>query len=528
MTHKEFVLGVQKACHIDHQQCTMLLNALCKLMAQAGVEQVPITIQGLGTFTSHKHPEYLQEDPQTGRMTLYPPRITYRMHAEDIDAPSDALARQLSEKTRTELDQVSSFLTNLTSVVFEGLDHGEEVEVKGLGTFRNIVTHQGELKRVAYTPDQQMRSLVNAPFNCFEPVPADGMEPVETILPEASTADEQEGIVEPAIVEPSVLDTADETAAVNEEIEHEPAEPEPIETSVMEPEPPAVTETNEPEVVNPAPIVINLENNNDMNKDIEEQEPIDSHDETVSAAHDDDDDFPYSENNLNRNSSKLLYSMIALIVLACIGLAWFIYTIDNRDYNQTNYAARNTEIADEESPVLADTMPKDAIGPSAEVVPVVEEPVAPVVESTVPVEEKTTSVDEKKETKPVETKPVTPVAEGPKAEKPSQQSTEKPATATNDAKTTVDPKSRMKNPDGTFATYKLKQGDRLTLVALEHYGNKAFWPYIFEVNRDKLKSPSLVQTGMQLYLPDPAYFGIDANDPESVRKAKLAAVPLMK
>ena len=50
------------------------------------------------------------------------------------------------------------------------LARGEEVEVKGIGTFRTINSNQGEIQRVAYTPDEQMKELVNAPFNFFEPV----------------------------------------------------------------------------------------------------------------------------------------------------------------------------------------------------------------------------------------------------------------------------------------------------------------------------------------------------------------------
>lgn len=79
---------------------------------------------------------------------------------------------------------------------------------------------------------------------------------------------------------------------------------------------------------------------------------------------------------------------------------------------------------------------------------------------------------------------------------------------------------RMKDESGNFKTHKLEPGERLTLVALQYFGHKDFWPYIFVVNSDKLKSPSNVMSGMTLYLPDPSYFNIDVNDEQSLKKAR--------
>jgi len=170
MTQKDFITYLQKSCHLDRQQCTMLLTALSRLMAKAGVEQIPVTLPGLGTFVSHKHPEYIKEDPSTGQQTLYPPRITYRMQVEDAEARLEVLEKQLADSTKTPVDEVGRFLAALVKNILTILARGEEVEVKGIGTFRVINSNQGELQRVAYTPDEQMKELVNAPFNFFEPV----------------------------------------------------------------------------------------------------------------------------------------------------------------------------------------------------------------------------------------------------------------------------------------------------------------------------------------------------------------------
>ncbi|MDD2436140.1 MAG: HU family DNA-binding protein [Massilibacteroides sp.] len=61
---------------------------------------------------------------------------------------------------------------------------------------------------------------------------------------------------------------------------------------------------------------------------------------------------------------------------------------------------------------------------------------------------------------------------------------------------------------------------RLTLIALKYYGNKVFWVYIYEHNKAVIKNPNNIQIGTELIIPDASVYGIDANDPESIAKAK--------
>lgn len=81
--------------------------------------------------------------------------------------------------------------------------------------------------------------------------------------------------------------------------------------------------------------------------------------------------------------------------------------------------------------------------------------------------------------------------------------------------------------NGSPVREELKAGQRLTLVALKYYGSKAFWPYIYEVNRFQLNDPNNVPVGINLYLPDPIYWGIDSTDEHSLAKAKIKAAKLI-
>lgn len=60
---------------------------------------------------------------------------------------------------------------------------------------------------------------------------------------------------------------------------------------------------------------------------------------------------------------------------------------------------------------------------------------------------------------------------------------------------------------------------RLQVVALQKYGKKCFWVYIYLANKTIIKNPDKLEEGIVLYLPDPKTYDIDANNPESVSKA---------
>lgn len=71
-----------------------------------------------------------------------------------------------------------------------------------------------------------------------------------------------------------------------------------------------------------------------------------------------------------------------------------------------------------------------------------------------------------------------------------------------------------------LARVKIIPGSRLTLIALEHYGHKAFWVYIYEYNKAIIDNPNNISIGTELVLPEPSFYGIDAKNPESVARAK--------
>lgn len=63
----------------------------------------------------------------------------------------------------------------------------------------------------------------------------------------------------------------------------------------------------------------------------------------------------------------------------------------------------------------------------------------------------------------------------------------------------------------------------MATMAREYYGNMNFWVYIYEENRAKIKNPNVIAPGTVLVIPAAEKYGINANDPESVRVAEIKA-----
>lgn len=74
----------------------------------------------------------------------------------------------------------------------------------------------------------------------------------------------------------------------------------------------------------------------------------------------------------------------------------------------------------------------------------------------------------------------------------------------------------------------LPQGKTLRLLALDLFGNREFWVYIYLENKDKISNPNRVPSGIELLLPDKSAYSIDAEDSQSVAKAKSLGNEVLK
>jgi LysM repeat protein len=51
-------------------------------------------------------------------------------------------------------------------------------------------------------------------------------------------------------------------------------------------------------------------------------------------------------------------------------------------------------------------------------------------------------------------------------------------------------------------TYTVKEGDSLSLIAKEVYGDMGRWKEIYEANKDKISDPNLIDAGLELVIPE--------------------------
>ncbi|MCR1851252.1 HU family DNA-binding protein [Parabacteroides distasonis] len=83
----------------------------------------------------------------------------------------------------------------------------------------------------------------------------------------------------------------------------------------------------------------------------------------------------------------------------------------------------------------------------------------------------------------------------------------------------TDPAPYVKPEPKSLGQVRIKHGDRLTVIALEYYGNKLFWVYIYQHNKAVIKDPNNVPIGTVIEIPAPESYGIDAKSRESREKA---------
>jgi nucleoid DNA-binding protein len=78
------------------------------------------------------------------------------------------------------------------------------------------------------------------------------------------------------------------------------------------------------------------------------------------------------------------------------------------------------------------------------------------------------------------------------------------------------------------ARVRMSAGSSLTQIAMEHYGDKVFWVYIYDYNKSRIKDFNNIPVGTEIRLPQPKTYGINAKNKTSVQKARQKQSELLK
>lgn len=207
MNNKDFI--AQLAAETGYTQATMqrLVTAVVDALGDTLQEGQSVTVTDFGTFEVKKKMERVVVNPTTQKRMLVPPKLLPAFKAsgawrEELKAPNTAVrSRELSpdnnkykilnretiipnEKLKIEGSDADRIIRTMFGIIHDELAEGNDVKVKGLGTFRltavepreryNVYTGAPEMAsgylRPTFLPDATLKELVNRPFSQFETV----------------------------------------------------------------------------------------------------------------------------------------------------------------------------------------------------------------------------------------------------------------------------------------------------------------------------------------------------------------------
>ncbi|MDH8701688.1 nucleoid DNA-binding protein/glycerol-3-phosphate cytidylyltransferase-like family protein [Dysgonomonadaceae bacterium PH5-43] len=380
------------------------------------------------------------------------------------------LVALLSEKTDISKKEAEVFVKEYFNLITEQLLEEKSFKVRKIGTFKLTQVKERESVdvnkgtrlvipshyKVSYTPDTQLAKEINAPFASFEPT--------EINVDDTELSEEQE------------LVTQDVSETIQE----------------LEPQ-------QEPETQGEPEIQENISDKVDAENDLEENNTVKVTGAIVLKQK------RKKEKNMSINKKSIFKWIVVCVFLAVLVAGYIHFGVYEEEYN-SDFVARPF-VEKNKGQELADTLV--SISTSETIADIeVEEPAKMEQEKIVETESKAvveTKPEESFEVKPekiVETKP-DKIVEVPAKVVEKQDTIQKTVAKINSVK-----------------KRKLQQGDRLTVIALEEYGHKSFWIYIYEENKALIKDPDNVKAGIELIIPNPEKYGIDKTDSASIQKAK--------
>lgn len=376
---------------------------------------------------------------------------------------TDRFAQLLAEYSGVTEEEALSFIKSFSNVVSQKVKQGEDVDVQGLGRFILIDTKQAEMRRIALMLADSMKDEVNSPFSFFEPYT---ISKGKYEFTEDENTKEEDKITESVVViDENSLSTTDA-----------------VDTAKTEDAKTPISDSH-------------VESSDESTDTVESSSTKVEEDITISV------DESIINNQTVSTKEKGKICIIALLLIAVVLLA-IIYLFLRKPVSSIVSAEELSTTIVADYNINSEPTIVDSLSSQSDSICVTDE--------SLQQQEKTNDI-----------------------KNDLQNQHQKPEVNKNKLQSEVlisDPhivNRRLVDSIGNPVIVILQSGERLTLVSLKYFGSKDFWPYVFDVNSDRLKSPSNVQTGMKLYLPDPEFFNIDANSEESLEKAKKRGIELL-
>lgn len=391
----------------------------------------------------------------------------------------------LAEKQGITKKDAEVFLRELFILISENIEQNNSVKIKDFGTFKlvkvnsrkSVDVNTGDAieipahYKLSFTPEKSLRDLLNAPFAHFESVVIeDGVnfenvkfEPAADTYPLDKDEDPAENVSEEVTVNDNATVAEEESPANIQEQQETAIEIEDLieENKEEAPLPDSVDNENAKEIVDETPLIPeeNIVEEPDSLPPTPPEPPA-----SASTVEDEDEDLEYLYEDEHHGRKWLIVAVLFFAVIA-IALFWyrdeFFGSKDDSSQKPDLIETPNIQSPDSASLVM-DSVSTSESGKN---------------------EDKTKSEDDKGDKSKI---------------------TE--STSQKDYK----PKDIIK----------LEKGQTLRLLALKYYGNKSFWVYIYQENKDKIPNFNNIQIGQKLVIPANEKYGIDVSDAKSLSKAK--------
>lgn len=392
------------------------------------------------------------------------------------------LRRALATRAGVSEKEANLFLSAFNAQLIEALKVDKQVKINGLGIFRlqavasrksvNVTTGEEIIiegyNKIAFMPEAGVKELVEKSGEIKakgegleangEVLEAKEMDPIQKLGAQAEEIVDILGELGQSPMAPSDSPIEGESSEAVVEPEPEPVVKEPEPEPVVEPEPEPVVE--EPQaVVEPEPEPV-----------VKEPEPVVKE--------------PEPEVEVERPKQKKKYHFVRDILICVVLLLMMLFTgyffmksqlsswLEEITKQRVEIESIETEAGYKE-PIYGQNA--DSVSVNPEVAEQEEEQQEQVIAEEPQVIEETV--------KPKEVQK----AEKPKEVKP--QTTEQPKTAD------------TWRFDDILLTEEITPGSRLTWIAKKHYGDKIYWPYLYEANKDHISNPSNIPVGTPIRVP---------------------------
>jgi len=384
--------------------------------------------------------------------------------------PFHELAAKVAAATGISPESAGIFVKNFFETISESLVKGESVKVKGLGTF-SVSESKGE-KAIDFVLDKEMSDAINAPFAIFDPVILNeevSDEMLSEVDREINTESEPEPEQAPETIPQQEEDVKTETVVnISPEPEKTPAVDNGTDLIVEEQTSVAESDKDENDSDEPNASEDNGTDDDIVNKEAKEERVV----PVIQPLEEDPVEYVDRNTDVNSGSKSFWWGLcVGLVVGLALGACGVYFAVDHI-FNDDN----DEIVAEEVDEGIIEGTEPDSI--------------ATIVQSVADTLNK--------------------------AENDAQHQTTPESTIIGN--TEMKPSSAEVVRRDT-----IKRGYLIHDMAKKFYGSKDFWVYIYEENKSKIGNPNTMQAGVVLVIPAAEKYGISADDPESIRRAKNKA-----